>query len=634
MSKTRLVLGIINSQPLGLQQDYYEAVYQNYYKPCLTVLSEFPDIPFVLYYSGPLLDWLEVKHPEATMLINDMVKRKQVELLGGGFYEPLLSIIPNSDRSGHIELQTIQIRKRFGRRPRGGWIGEMVWEPGLPLSLKNSGLDYTFLDDTYLKAAGVKSDEMNYPCLTEEQGKTIMIFPLDSELKSYLLENSPADSFAYLKLRLKSLEKKDPRGRIRVLSLFFKGEEWNGVEGGSRLRELLVLLQKNRKELNIDLPSHYTRVTTPLKKIYFPALMPGKMIHDKKDIPRHDTARSLVTTYPEINLLYSKLLYVNNQIRQIRGDKSRKKSAQLGIWKAQQNRIFWYPKDEGNTYRYVRQSAYHDLIQAEIHSRESGIFQPNMVKYDFTMKGTPDFMFQGTQVNAYISSEGAKVFELDYLPKPWNYQDTICHWAETQGNRDSFIETFYSDEDHPRKNVNSKGFSLESSYFELEEFDKDKNVLIFTLDTRIPDIFGKKHAVTLIKKYVFKKNGLNVNYEIKNNSDTVLEFYFTTEININFATDVDKTIIEYVTRGVKKSSNDPNGNYRDLKSLQVKDVKNKCLFSLNTSKNSDLIKTRREIVDENFGPLYQGTKFMFGWKKKAEPHKSWGVELGLRLDKI
>ena len=54
------------------------------------------------------------------MLINDMVKRKQLELLGGGFYDPILPVIPNSDRSGQIEALTTYLRKHFGKRPRGG----------------------------------------------------------------------------------------------------------------------------------------------------------------------------------------------------------------------------------------------------------------------------------------------------------------------------------------------------------------------------------------------------------------------------------------------------------------------------------------------------------------------------------
>ncbi len=632
MSKTRLILGVINSQPSGLDQSYYESVYQKYYKPFLTVLSKFPEIPFNLYYSGRLLEWLELKHPEAIMLLTEMVKRKQVELLGGGFYEPILPVIPNSDRTSQIENLTSHIRKRFGRRPRGGWLGEMIWEPNLPISLKNAGLDYTLLNDSYFKIAGARGEELNIPCITEEQGKTVIVFPLDSELKSYVLENTPEDSFAYLMLRLKSIGKKDSGERVKILSLFFKGEEWKDSDVGSWLKVFLSLILSERKTLNLDLLANCAKLTSPIKKMYFPSLIPGLMMPGRKDSPRHNTARNLLTVYPEINLLYSKQLYVNNLIKQLRGDKSRKKTARQGILKAQQSSLYWYPEEKADTYRPMRQEAYRILLSTEKLSRETGIFQTSIVNYDFDMDGATDYLYQGNLINVYIRRKGARVFEFDYLTRPWNFQDTHCHWAEPRGNRDSFIETFFSGEEHPRKNGTSRGFSLMDIPFELDESEKDKNRLAFHLETSIPDNSGKSRPISLNKTYNFKKNGFNIIYEIINNSDHLLEFYFTTEANINFASNDHELKMDYISRGIKKSDGSNSGSYRDVKHFHIKDKKNKTSLAVDTSKNCDLIRSTQEIIDEKHGPLYQGTRFMLGWKKKAEPGKSWSVELNLRLE--
>jgi len=94
MSKLKLIFGTYNSKPVGSYDYQFEEAYQKAYKPFLTSLNEFQNIQVVLHYSGILLKWFEEKHPEFLMLINDMVERKQVELIGGGFYEPVLSIIP------------------------------------------------------------------------------------------------------------------------------------------------------------------------------------------------------------------------------------------------------------------------------------------------------------------------------------------------------------------------------------------------------------------------------------------------------------------------------------------------------------------------------------------------------------
>ena len=633
MKSTILVLGVANSQPAGLSQSHYESVYQDCFRPFLSVLNEFPEIPVSLYYSGPLLEWMESRHPEAIMLLSELVKRKQVEMLGGGYYEPILPMIPNTDRVSHIEAMTTFIRKRFGRRPRGGWLGEMIWEPNQPVSLKNSGIEYTFLEDSYFKIAGARGDELYFPCLTEDQGKTIIVSPVDSDMAAYFLENSAADSFSYLKMRLKNMAKKDPLERNRMLSVFFNTEEWRKRDFGGWIREFFSLIQSEKENFSLELAESFTRTPYPLKKIYFPSLVPGKMLPDRKNIPKHETARNLLSIYPEINLVYSKLVYVSLLISQVRGDKSRKKTARQDLWKAQSSRLYWYPQDQGELFRPIRQEAYRILLSTEKTTRETGIFQPSIVLYDFDMKGTFDYLYQGAGVNVYIRKEGARMFELDYLPRPWNYQDTHCHWMEPRGNRDSFIERFFTDQENPRKTDGGGGFSLDRMLFDEVEVDREKMKVSFRLETRIPDINGRKRPICLIKEYTFRKNGLNLLYEIRNLSDQELDFHFSSELNFHFCSQGPELVFEYITRGKRKAEAMEAGNYRDIKLAEVKDVKNKTVLSLSTSKNCELVTSTQTVEDENCGPLYQGSRFLLGWRKKAEPQKSWAVELSLRLDK-
>ena len=80
------------------------------------------------------------------MLLREMVRRRQMEPLGGGFYTPALPIIPALDRVGQIEKLTTELRVRFGTRPRGVWLADCVWEPSLPHSLVGAGMEYAFLD--------------------------------------------------------------------------------------------------------------------------------------------------------------------------------------------------------------------------------------------------------------------------------------------------------------------------------------------------------------------------------------------------------------------------------------------------------------------------------------------------------
>ena len=48
--------------------------------------------------------------------------RGQVEMIGGGYYEPILISIPPEDRREQIERLGDYIEKHFGQRPSGGMV--------------------------------------------------------------------------------------------------------------------------------------------------------------------------------------------------------------------------------------------------------------------------------------------------------------------------------------------------------------------------------------------------------------------------------------------------------------------------------------------------------------------------------
>ncbi|MCK5674456.1 MAG: 4-alpha-glucanotransferase, partial [Spirochaetales bacterium] len=170
MNRIKLSFGTYNSQPVGSTDKQLETVYKNSYRPFLKLLYAYPKIKAALHYSGILLEWFNEKHPEIISLINEMVKRRQIELIGGPFYNPILSIIPNKDRISQIEYLTTYIRKHFGKRPRGCWIPEKIWEPTLSSNIKNSGMEYTFLDEELFRKAGIEKSKINRVYITEDQG--------------------------------------------------------------------------------------------------------------------------------------------------------------------------------------------------------------------------------------------------------------------------------------------------------------------------------------------------------------------------------------------------------------------------------------------------------------------------------
>jgi alpha-amylase/alpha-mannosidase (GH57 family) len=124
--KFHLVLVIHAHQPVGNFEEVFERSYNSCYRPFLDVLDRHPRIRLGLHFSGPLLQWLERAHPEYFDHLRELCRRGQVEVIGGGFYEPILIAIPPRDRLEQIKRLADYIEKHFGAPPRGAWLTERV----------------------------------------------------------------------------------------------------------------------------------------------------------------------------------------------------------------------------------------------------------------------------------------------------------------------------------------------------------------------------------------------------------------------------------------------------------------------------------------------------------------------------
>jgi len=106
-----LALAMHFHQPVGNFDFVFERAYSNAYLPFIKTVLKYPEIKVNLHYSGSLLEWIEKNHCEFFDLLNVLVERNQAELLTGGFYEPVLTAIPERDALGQVEMLTDYIKK-------------------------------------------------------------------------------------------------------------------------------------------------------------------------------------------------------------------------------------------------------------------------------------------------------------------------------------------------------------------------------------------------------------------------------------------------------------------------------------------------------------------------------------------
>ena len=124
MSRVRLIFALHDHQPVGNFDAVFEAAYRDSYLPFLELMEEYPELPFSLHTSGPLMEWLVANRPDYVARLRAMVAAGRVEILGGGFYEPILTMIPHRDRVGQIRSYSQYLEesarpadpRRLGRR--------------------------------------------------------------------------------------------------------------------------------------------------------------------------------------------------------------------------------------------------------------------------------------------------------------------------------------------------------------------------------------------------------------------------------------------------------------------------------------------------------------------------------------
>src|SRR5207249_2691019 len=178
MDRLAFCFGVHNHQPIGNFDHVMVEATERAYRPFLERLEQRPEVRLSVHCTGSLLEWLRERSPRTFDLLGTVVARGQVELLTGGFYEPILAILPDHDKIGQIERLTEFLKGHFGVRPRGMWLAERVWEPQLPRALRAAGVEYVLVDDSHFALAGFDPETLAGYYLTEEQGAVLGVFPI------------------------------------------------------------------------------------------------------------------------------------------------------------------------------------------------------------------------------------------------------------------------------------------------------------------------------------------------------------------------------------------------------------------------------------------------------------------------
>ena len=425
----KLALVIHFHQPVGNLDGVVQNATDRCYRPFLETLTDHPDLKMTLHYSGCLLEWLEANASDVTDRITALSERGQVELMTGGFYEPILAALPPRDQLGQIRMLTEHLAQNYGADASGLWLTERVWEQEVVGAIAGSGVRYTVVDDTMFHSVGVADDDLTGPFVTDHDGRAVLVYAGDRRLR-YLIP--------YKKLeRITDYLQTGPDDRLFVYA--DDGEkfgEWpdtyQRVYTDGWLASFFEALTAGETEI-VTLGEHAAEAR-PRGRVYLPSSSYDEMMtwalpaaarltvgKARRDLQKNDPEgllpfvrgapwRSFVAKYPEVNQLQKRMLWVSKSLARA-GDPP---DAIRELYRAQCNCAYWHGAFGGVYLAFMRTALWHHLMRAEalIHTGAGAEIGAPIVA-DLDADARPEVLLTAPWGAAVVSPEDGVLAELD-----------------------------------------------------------------------------------------------------------------------------------------------------------------------------------------------------------------------------
>jgi alpha-amylase len=688
MSRTiQFAFCLHNHQPVGNLDFVMEGAYKRAYLPFLEVLERHPSICMTLHWTGPLIDWLEAAHPDYLKRVRKLVEGGQLEVLGGGYYEPILPMIPDRDKVGQIEKLSAKVEELFGARPEGMWLAERVWEPMLPKPISEAGIRYAIIDDEHFKGAGLSDEETYGAFYTEEQGRSIILFPTNARARDHMPFRSPQEAVELLL----GLADEDPSHLLVMADDGEKFGDWptthETVYENGWLETFFSLLEENASVIRLTTFGRYLAEHRPRGKLYLPTAsyfemsrwaLPPERIRSFDALRSHlEEAglweevrlfirggfwRSFLVKYPEVSRLYAKMMRVSKKVERLeRSGVSHKtlEAAQMALWKGQCNCPYWHGVFGGIYIPHLRAANYAALLEAEAtadcHLLPAGELFIESVDYD--LDGSEELIVEGPALAAVLRpSQGGSLIELDLKRRGTNLLNTFsrrreAYHAEMDQEEyvydpyprvallDHFLAPGTTLEDFSRCRHTELGDFL-GEPFEVREVEVEGMKGIELTRQGGLRAGGERRPLTLTKTVLPSpdEERLMVVWRLTNRSEEPLRVWFGSEWNLAWLTDKDpRRRVELPGR--KEASTSPGAFEETRRVEEVRAVDEWAALEVRLvwDRPATLWRFPVETFSQAILGLertYQGTALLPSWELTLEPDSTWTTTFRLTAEDL
>jgi hypothetical protein len=480
---TKFILGFHCHQPVGNFDFVFKEVHQKSYSPLIRTLFGL-NVKFCLHASGVLLEWWKENDPELIDIIAEGVNSGTIEIIGGGYYEPILAMIPPKDRLKQLEMLNEALKSLFGVYPSGAWITERIWQPDIIKDLKSAGLNYAFLDDFQFFQAGISPDCIDSVFRTEYGGEYFDIFPIHERLRYKIPFAEPSESLNEI-LYI--------NGRRSDLSVMFDdGEKMGGwpdtfdwvygKEGSKGWLENFINKANSKDENNpysdiiFELPSNLLCNTEKRNNVYLPIssyremgewTLPPKTRDACEKIKLHYPSAPLssgiwhnfLTRYPESNLQHKRMLNLSIKIDYIQNTYGKNlNEAALELLKSQANDAYWHGVFGGIYLPHLRRAVHNALLSSYVFYKDAFNEKIEIECFDFDSDGEKEFLLSNDFWCIIYKPSSASFSALDYIGKDLIHSlgDVFCLHEEYDILK---IKEKNSKEESADKNIKNKSGS-------------------------------------------------------------------------------------------------------------------------------------------------------------------------------
>ncbi len=450
-TKTTLMLGFHNHQPVGNFDEVFRFSFDHAYVPLLDHLDRHPGVKVALHYTGPLIEWIEEHEPEFLDRVAEIVERGQAEMLSGGFYEPILTVLPQRDAEAQLTMMSEYVKKRFGYDAKGFWLAERVWEPTIPsIAAAGDGLQYTVLDQSHFLSSGIGPDDAHGYYMTEDQGRTLAVFPIDYEMRYTIPWKKVQATINYLR-------KKHDAQPGRGWTFADDGEKfgswpetWENVIQTGWFDELFTRIEESSDWLETMTFSEYLDSRPPSGRAYFPTGSYPEMMrwslppHVGEEVERfldelkkRDEAefvkpgfwRNFMSKYREANTLHKRMIRASDRVDAADTDNETREAARKRVLRSQCNCPYWHGVFGGLYLNFLRHATYAEMLSGE--AQADPVDGLRVEQCDYDADGQREIIIENRHQALFISPHtGGAICEWDWRAFPTNLIDTMTRRRE------------------------------------------------------------------------------------------------------------------------------------------------------------------------------------------------------------